>query len=238
MLSMFQYFTNVPKHKLLMTDMERRGAELFKERVMIFMNGDSNGSQTIENTHEIIGVLQRATDNNGNFSTTAMTAKLATAVRCLWRTAMFGLFCYFEWLNYTKYAENKIATASTNKQRRYQKPFSISLCPVDYRMPKTHIEMVTLKDYNFLGEEQRLEQIQNPIHFSIKSNPHLLQPNPNSNHRVKSNQIQILKSSPLRFILLFICKPRSLTKKSLISRKFLLSLFGDLENLQILNNFH
>ena len=54
MLSMIPYFTNVPKHKLLMADMERRGAELFTERVMILMNGDSNGSQTKENTHEIM----------------------------------------------------------------------------------------------------------------------------------------------------------------------------------------
>ena len=62
--------------------------------------------------------------------------------------AMFGLFCYFEWLNYTKYAEDKIATASTSKQALYQKPFSISLCPVDYRLPESHVEMVTLANYN------------------------------------------------------------------------------------------
>ena len=72
----------------------------------------------------------------------AMTTKLATAVQSLWRMAMFGLFCWFQWGCYLKWAENKIATASTSKQAPYQKPFAISLCPVDYRMPEAHVEMV------------------------------------------------------------------------------------------------
>ena len=76
-----------------------------------------------------------------------MTTKLATATKYLWRIAMFSLFCYSQWECYLKWAEDKIATASTTRQSPYQKPFSISLCPVDYRMPDSQKEMVKVSNF-------------------------------------------------------------------------------------------
>ena len=72
------------------------------------------------------------------------TTKLATTVHCTFRLALFGLFCYFEWGCYEKWAAEQIATASSSKQARYQNPFTISICPLDYVMPEAKENMVTL----------------------------------------------------------------------------------------------
>ena len=74
--------------------------------------------------------------------TGAMSTNTSTSLQCLWRIAMMGLFCKFQWDCYLKYAEGKIATATTSKQARYQSPFSISMCPINYKMPEAHEDMV------------------------------------------------------------------------------------------------
>ena len=71
-----------------------------------------------------------------------MSTKPSSSLQCLWRIAMMGLFCKFQWDCYLKYAEGKIATATASKHAPYQRPFSISMCPVNYNMPEAHEDLV------------------------------------------------------------------------------------------------
>ena len=71
-----------------------------------------------------------------------MSTDASSSMQSLWRIAMMGLFCKFQWDCYLKYAEGKIATATTSKHAPYQSPFSISMCPVNYKMPEAHEDLV------------------------------------------------------------------------------------------------
>ena len=86
----------------------------------------------------------QAIASHGHCSATTMATKLATSLQWLWRTAMFCLFCKFQWDCYIKWADGKIATASTSKQAGYQRPFAISMCPLDYQIPEVDKEVVKL----------------------------------------------------------------------------------------------
>ena len=77
-----------------------------------------------------------------------MSTNASASLQSLWRIAMMGLFCKFQWDCYLKYAEGKIATATTSKHAPYQRPFSISMCPVNYKMPEAHEELVKTKRYS------------------------------------------------------------------------------------------
>ena len=67
-----------------------------------------------------------------------------------------------QWGCYVKWAEKKIATASTSKQAPYQSPFAISMCPLDYRMPEAHMEMVKVSKESPAAAPAKVE-----IHFAI-----------------------------------------------------------------------
>ena len=56
------------------------------------------------------------------------------AMKPLWRLAMFGLLCHSMWGCYEKWADKRIATATETRHSRFQQPFSVSMCTMDYKM--------------------------------------------------------------------------------------------------------
>ena len=56
------------------------------------------------------------------------------ALKPLWRLAMFGLLCCSMWGCYEKWAERRVATVSQTRHSRFQPPFSVSMCTMDYEM--------------------------------------------------------------------------------------------------------